>query len=68
VLDDSISLWINKQWTNLTSYTGLNIWSDGTNIYYSNGNNQYVLKSNNAWAVKGGGGDPIAKLYQLITS
>jgi len=51
------STFINKTWTGLNDFSGENIWTDGTNIYYSNEvqNNgttgQYILK-NGQWEPK----------------
>lgn len=51
--DDFTSTWSAKSWTGLTSFSGGNIWSDGTNIYYSGSSNQYVLdKSTSTWSAK----------------
>ena len=35
--------WSVKNWTGLTGFAGIDIWTDGINIYYSSGTNQYVL-------------------------
>ena len=44
VLDKSTSKWSTKTWTGFTSFSGGDIWTDGTNIYASNGiGKQYVL-------------------------
>ncbi len=44
VLDKSTSTWSTKTWTGFTSFSGGNIWTDGTNIYASDGiGKQYVL-------------------------
>lgn len=49
----SISTWITKTWTGLTSFDGEKIWSDGANIYYSSNSSQYVLnKSTFKWTKK----------------
>ena len=39
----AIKAWKTKTWKGLTSIAGSNIWTDGTNIYYSAGALQYVL-------------------------
>lgn len=44
---------VPKTWTGLTSFTGENVWSDGTNVYYSSSSNQYVLnKATSTWSTK----------------
>ena len=46
-------LWEQKTWSGFTSVYGFNVWTDGTDIYYSYGENQYVLdKSTSTWSVK----------------
>ena len=50
VLDKSTSTWLSKTWSGLTSFGGINIWADGTNIYCSDDTNQYQLdKSTSTW-------------------
>ena len=45
--------WSAKTWTGLTNFKGNDIWTDGTNIYYSNGSTQKVLdKSTSTWTDK----------------
>ena len=40
-------------WIGLTSFGGIDVWTDGDNVYYSNGINQYVLdKSTSTWSAK----------------
>ena len=38
-------------WDGGAEFSGTNVWTDGTNTYYSNGNTQYVLKGK-AWEKK----------------
>lgn len=48
-------IWVPKTWSGLMSldFDGTNIWTDGTDIYYSSGTNQYVLdKSTSTWSTK----------------
>ncbi len=46
-------VFVNKTWTGLTNFHGSNVWTDGTNIYYSSSSNQYVLdKTTSAWSTK----------------
>jgi len=46
-------IWESKAWSGLTSFSGQNVWSDGTNIYYSNDADQYVLdKATSTWIAK----------------
>ena len=43
--------WSAMTWTGLTSFYGDNVWTDGTDIYYSSSSNQYVLdKSTHTWS------------------
>ena len=45
--------WAVKTWNRLTNFEGNNIWTDGTNIYYSYNDTQYVLNRNSAtWSTK----------------
>lgn len=45
--------WNAKTWSGLTNFNGCNVWSDGTDIYYSSGSNQYVLdKTTSTWSSK----------------
>ena len=45
--------WSEKTWSELTSFSGNNIWSDGDNIYYSSDYDQYVFdKSTSTWSAK----------------
>lgn len=45
--------WIVKEWQGLTSFSGIDVWSDGENIYYSNGSPHYVLnKATSTWESK----------------
>lgn len=37
------NVWSTKTWSGLTSFNGNNVWTDGSDIYYSSGNDQYVL-------------------------
>lgn len=51
------STWKPKDWNGLVAgdqvVSGIDIWSDGVDIYYSNGNEQYVLdKSTSTWKDK----------------
>lgn len=40
-------------WDGLTDFLGMQIWTDGEDIYYSSGNNQYVLnKDTSVWEEK----------------
>jgi hypothetical protein len=39
------------KWSGLTEFNGVNIWSDGSNIYYSNDTKQYVLNGD-TWEPK----------------
>ena len=60
-----------KTWTGLTSFYGANIWTDGTNIYYSyssGSNYQYVLdKSTSTWNTKTWNGYNYINGYQIWT-
>ena len=50
---DGFTTWTDKTWTGLTSFGGLDIWTDGSDIYYSQGSNQYVLDvSTSTWTAK----------------
>ena len=45
--------WNPKIWNGYTDIDGDNVWTDGTNIYYSMGSAQYVLnKSTSTWTAK----------------
>lgn len=45
--------WTSKSWSGLTGVSGKNIWTDGTDVYYSYGTAQYVLdKTTSAWKPK----------------
>ena len=45
--------WQVNNFNGLTNFDGSNVWSDGTNVYYSSGSNQYVLDvSTNTWSTK----------------
>ena len=51
--------WTAQTWEGLTDFKGLNVWTDGTNIYYSDysssgGNKQYVLNGS-TWSVQSWG-------------
>ena len=38
------------EFNNLSTFNGMNVWTDGTNTYYINGSTQYVLdKETNTW-------------------
>ena len=51
--DITTAKWENKSWSGLTNFDGSDVWSDGTNIYYSNGSNQYIFnKSTATWEPK----------------
>ena len=43
--------WVAKTWSGLTSFSALDAWSDGNNIYYSIGGEQYVLNGD-TWEEK----------------
>ena len=46
-------VWSPKIWTGLSEFLGYNIWTDGTNIYYSQGATQYVLDpATSTWSPK----------------
>lgn len=46
-------LWTPKTWNGLTSFDRTNIWTDGTDIYYSKSSNQYVLdRATSTWLTK----------------
>ena len=48
-----IPRWTAKTWTGLTNFIGRDIWTDGTDIYYSNYSVHYVLnKSTSTWTAK----------------
>ena len=48
-----LDAWEVKTWSGLTSFYGTNVWTDGTDIYYSANSSQYVLnKSNSTWTAK----------------
>ena len=48
-----LDAWDSKTWTGLTSFYGTNVWTDGTDIYYSANTTQYVLnKSTSTWSTK----------------
>ena len=51
ILEENPNLtWTTMNWNGLSSFNALNIWSDGTNIYYSSGTEQYILdKNNHTW-------------------
>lgn len=46
--------WVPKTWSGRTSFSGENIWTDGTNVYYSvYGSTQYVLnRKTSTWETK----------------
>lgn len=45
--------WSTKTWNGLTNFRGLDIWTDGDNIYYSLLSDHYVLdKATSTWSVK----------------
>ena len=46
--------WVQKEWSGLTSFSGANIWTDGTNVYYSTyGSTQYVCnRKTSTWEPK----------------
>ena len=50
------NVWADKVWsgiTDLRSFNGIYIWTDGTDTYYSNGSTHYVLnKSTGVWETK----------------
>lgn len=49
----SNSTWQPQPWSGLDDFLGRNIWTDGTNIYYSNGAQQYQLdKAKSTWSTK----------------
>lgn len=49
----TVNRWDEKTWPGLPSHNGFDMWSDGTNSYYSNGYNQYVLdKTTGTWSPK----------------
>lgn len=49
----TVNQWDEKTWSGLSSHDGIDMWSDGTNFYYSNGYNQYVLdKTTETWSPK----------------
>jgi hypothetical protein len=46
-------IWESKAWSGLTSFSGQNVWSDGTDIYCSTASDQYVLnKATSTWSAK----------------
>ena len=45
-------------WSGLTNFGGHNIWTDGTNIYYSNGADQYKLNGTTWESIRWSGRDP----------
>ena len=45
--ENSILTWTTMNWKGLSSFNALNIWNDGTNVYYSSGTEQYILDKNN---------------------
>lgn len=48
-LKQAYTTWVETTW-NVSNIDGGNVWSDGTNTYYSSGLNQYVLdKSTKTW-------------------
>ena len=48
-----LEFFVEMAWNGLSNFYGHNVWTDGTNIYYSNSPNHYVLdKSTNTWNVK----------------
>jgi hypothetical protein len=45
--------WIEKTWNGLSNFYGIDIWTDGTNIYYSHSDTQYVLnRETDTWIEK----------------
>ena len=45
--------WFGKSWTELTSFIGVYIWTDGDNLYYSYETQHYVLnKATATWTAK----------------
>ena len=46
-----LTKWVPITWKGLTSFSGHNIWTDGTNTYYSKNTDQYVLNGD-TWEVK----------------
>lgn len=47
------STWTSKSWSGSSSFTGINIWSDGDNVYYSYSTSQLMLdKAQNKWNSK----------------
>lgn len=42
-----------KTWKGLTNFSGMFIWTDGNNVYFSNASTQYILnKSTDTWETK----------------
>lgn len=44
--------WESKSWSGLTSFDGSNVWTDGTDIYYSSGSSYVLDKSTSTWSTK----------------
>ena len=45
--------WNYLTWSGLSNYYGGNVWTDGTDVYYSQGSTQYVLdRANSVWISK----------------
>ena len=45
--------WVTKTWSGLSSFNATDIWTDGTDLYYSNGETHRVFnKSLSAWETK----------------
>ena len=53
ILEQEGYYWEEKVWNGFTEISGDNIWTDGTDIYYSNGSKHYVLnKETSTWEEK----------------
>ena len=50
-VDVELTTLTEKTWNGLTSFNGDNVWTDGTNIYYSSYDEQYVLNGD-TWETK----------------
>jgi hypothetical protein len=58
ITDNTNLVWETKTWQGLTNFAGQDVWTDGTDVYYSNGLNQYVLdRATSTWEAKTWEGD-----------
>ena len=63
-----VKKWTFKSWTGLTSFTGVHVWTDGENVYYSYESTQYVLdKATSTWTSKSWSGLTNFRGYYIWT-